>query len=305
MRRKELPAPSLKLLLLPETDSDYVHFENGTSHPFDSDAHGLSRVNAWWLADAALLAYWDEAPARPIWRRAGLDFKFLSREGVQCHIAWTDTFVVVAFRGTQPDDWRDLLAIATVDHVAWEFGGGGVHRGFRDAFRRIWPAVAGTLEDLDLTGRTVWLTGHSMGGPLAALAHDLMPGARGLYTIGSPPIGDERFATGFDERHAGHCFRHVNHHDLVVYLPSFLRRLVGDYTHIHEERHIDAHGRISSTEPTAGTGLPFLLPPSVLASLTGHANRFLSVPVPDSLVDHTPRHYAVHVWNDLADHTAT
>ena len=71
MTIKPIPPPSIDLLLFPERDPHYVHFESGKDHPFDHSITGFSRVNAWWLADAALLAYWDEAPARTIWTRAG------------------------------------------------------------------------------------------------------------------------------------------------------------------------------------------------------------------------------------------
>src|SRR5438093_11389512 len=87
-RPKSLPAPSIELLLFPQTDAEYIHFEDARDHPFDRAAQGFSRVNAWWLADAALLSYWDEVAARPIWNRAGLDFEFLDDEGVQCHIGY-------------------------------------------------------------------------------------------------------------------------------------------------------------------------------------------------------------------------
>ena len=30
-------------------------------------------------------------------------------------------------------------------------------------------------------------------------------------------IGNRRFAAGFNARHAGSCFRYVNHQDIVVY----------------------------------------------------------------------------------------
>ena len=81
MRRKLIPPSSIELLLHPESDKQYTHFQDFQNVPFEPDAQRFSPVNAWWLADAALLAYWDEGPAREIWRRAGLhglQFEFLS-----------------------------------------------------------------------------------------------------------------------------------------------------------------------------------------------------------------------------------
>ena len=305
MRLKPIPSPSTELLLFPESDKEYIHFEDAQSHPFDHGAQGFSRVNAWWLADAALLAYWDEGPARSIWRRAGLQFEFLSEQGVQCHIGWNDAFVIVAFRGTQPNDWRDLLDIARVEHAAWEFGGGSIHKGFLDAHNRIWPSVESVFERFDPARHTVWFTGHSLGAALATLSMDRFGRARGLYTIGSPPIGDRRFARGFNGRHVGRCFRYVNHHDIVVHLPTWLEILIGSYKHVQERKYIDAQGGFSRTSPSIADWLSIMGTRAVAPQVNGgrEAARLLPLPVP--LVDHTPRRYAVHIWNDLIARTAS
>lgn len=278
---------SLELLFFPERDTEYFHFKHAKDRPFAHQADVFSPVNATWLADAALLAYWDEDPAKEIWSRAVLQSKVLSVEGAQCHIGWTNDFVIVAFRGTQPDDWQDLIDISTVDHEPWEFGG-SVHEGFLSAHKRIWPVLKPKLDALSAT-RTVWFTGHSLGAVLATLSMDCFGKARGLYTIGSPPVGDRRFAREFDRRHAGRCFRYVNHHDIVVHLPRLLSLFVGDFTHVKELKYIDAKGGISGRSPSLIDRLA--LPWALL-----HAR------VTDVLIDHTPRNYATYIRDDLARH---
>jgi triacylglycerol lipase len=299
---KTLPPPSSELLFFPESDDQYVHFEDAQQHPFDHRPQGFERVNAWWLADAALLAYWDEAPAQPIWSRAGLRFQFISNEGGQCHIGYNDAFAIVAFRGTQPDDWHDVFDISRVRHADWKFGGGQVHRGFLDAHDRIWRPVQTALKDLKLLDRPLWLTGHSLGAALATLSMDRLGTASGLYTIGSPPVGDRRFANGFNRRHSGRCFRYVNHADIVVHLPTLLRLILGSYVHIKERRYIDRRGAISKAGASLFDRLSLVfasrVPPRV-------GKRGDIIPLPDFLVDHTPRRYAVHIWNDYAINNAT
>lgn len=296
MTIKPIPPPSSDLLLFPERDTQYVHFEGGQHHRFDHLVKGFSRVNAWWLADAALLAYWDETPARTIWNRAGFNFEFIAVEGSQCHVGYNDSLVIVAFRGTQPDDWHDVFDISRVRLVDWERGG-RVHRGFLSAHDRIWPSVTRRLNELDLTRRSIWLTGHSLGAALAVLSMDRLGTAAGIYTIGSPPVGNRRFAKLFNQRHAGRCFRYVNHRDVVVHLPTMLTLLLGHYTHVKERRRINRQGTIS----TAGASL--LDHVSIMSSRRLRppvAARGGAWPLPDALVDHTPRRYAVHVWNDYA-----
>jgi hypothetical protein len=285
-------------LLFPQTDAEYIHFEDARDHPFDRAAQGFSRVNAWWLADAALLSYWDEGAARPIWNRAGLDFEFLDDEGVQCHIGYADGIVVVAFRGTQPNDWHDLLNIARIKHGAWDLGG-AVHEGFRDAHRRFWPLLEARLKRLDPTGGATWFTGHSLGAALATLSMDRWR-ARGLYTIGSPPVGNRRFARGFDTRHAGRCFRYVNHRDIVVHVARRLSFLIGDYTHVRERRYIDAQGVVSGRSPSLADWLVLLSARRKVPRATGGSEALPLVHWPGFLIDHTPRRYAVRIWNDYA-----
>ena len=298
MSLKALPPPSAELLLHPERDRDYVHFENSRDNPFDCAARELSKVNAWWLADAALLAYWDEGPARPIWARAGLRFEFLSKAGVQCHIGYTKGLVIVSFRGTQPDDLHDLFDIIRIKHRPWQFGG-SVHEGFLDAHNQIWPCVQRRLEQLDPGRAATWFTGHSLGGALATLAMDRWP-ARGLYTIGSPPVGDRRFARGFDRRHSQRSFRHVNHRDLVVNVAGCPSVLIGNYAHIKVRRYINADGTISRGSASIGEWFAIARARRLVSRLV---NRFVNgqlLALPGALVDHTPRRYAVLVWNDYA-----
>src|ERR1700682_5639203 len=57
---KPLPADTWSNLFYPP--SDYRYFENSDQFEFEPGAQDFSWKNAWWLADAALLAYvkkWD------------------------------------------------------------------------------------------------------------------------------------------------------------------------------------------------------------------------------------------------------
>src|SRR5262249_10320659 len=119
--RKQPPPPSLTLVFHPEQDREYVHFEATltgkpsqpavTALPFDVAAAGtFSFVNAWWLADAALLSYWDRDEAKKRFRAgAGLSAELIDNEGTQCYVAGNERFTIVSFRGTQPDELIDVL----------------------------------------------------------------------------------------------------------------------------------------------------------------------------------------------------
>ena len=158
--QKPAPVYSLDLVFHPEHDIAYKHFENAAANPFQPGAPDLPRVNAWWLAEAALLTYWSPADAIPIYQSAGFDCTFVSASGTDCYVASQKDFVVVAFRGTQPGQWEDVLADANILLTSWKTG--KVHRGFKKAFEDITQQLDPLVQQLS-QGRTLWICGHSLG----------------------------------------------------------------------------------------------------------------------------------------------
>jgi triacylglycerol lipase len=299
LTEKPLPPPSTELLIHPERDTEYEYFENARDHPFKPDAQ-FSRVNTWWLADAALLAYSDESRMRGVYGPLGLKHEFLAGGSTQCHLAWNDGFVIVAFRGTQPDEWQDIFDDGRFIQDSWPAG--RVHAGFKTALGRVKEPLQAKLKELE-AGRTIWFTGHSLGAALATLAADSIDteGTSHVYTFGSPREGNRGFAMAFTARFMGRSFRYLNSTDIVTQVPppvSFLPPL--SYRHVDSLKFIAADGTISSR----GVSIP-----NVLAELMRNTNRLLEIVdglkegrltvLPNFLVDHTPRRYAVQVWNDL------
>lgn len=229
--KKASPVYSLQFVLHPEQDSRYRHFEYYATNPFEPDPIGFPKVNVWWLAEAALLAYWNPDTAIPVFLAAGLQAEFIEASGTECYVATGPDFVMVAFRGTQPDEWSDIGADADIILVPWQYG--MVHLGFRTAFEAVWPDLQAILENVG-PGRTVWFCGHSLGAAIATLAASSYSATRGVCTFGSPRVGDEVFADSFNQQLSGKSLRYVNGNDCVpdVPLPILYRhvdqvRLVG------------------------------------------------------------------------------
>jgi hypothetical protein len=291
--QKPAPVYSLELVLHPERDLAYQHFEYAQANPFEPNAADLSRVNAWWLAEAALLAYWKDA--LPIFQAAGFQAEFVSAHGTDCYVAAQKDFVVVAFRGTQPDDWRDVLSDANIVLAPWQDG--MVHLGFRRAFEVIRPGLDPILQRLT-PGRTVWFCGHSLGAALATLAADHYGAAGGVCTVGSPRVGDAAFVRAFNARLSGRSARYINSRDVVTHLPAPI-----GYQHVDARRFIAADGSISAGEPAA---------PHVFADLIDNTRALLDgvegwskgmrLAAPQFLLDHMPKAYAVWTWNDYDAH---
>jgi pimeloyl-ACP methyl ester carboxylesterase len=326
--RKTLPEPTIKNLIPPR--DDYRYFEDPRGNPFRPAAADFALVNAGWLIDAALLAYGDEAFIRArVAALPGARVRFFEGATTQAFALETDAFALVAFRGTRveqfPDfatllrqalpgnpvlagvppgavafsNWRDL-----VTDGQFALGPDGVHTGFRQALDQVWGDVEAYLDGLG--GKPVWLTGHSLGAALATLAASRRPPSRraqGLYTFGSPRVGNAAFAATVP----GPCYRFVNNNDVVTRLPP--PGLFADYTHVGVLKYIRTDGvivedpapedvardRLAGWLETLGRFVgPGALPPAEFLKEL----RALNVVIPDDgLNDHAPVNYACRVWN--------
>jgi triacylglycerol lipase len=296
--RKPRATPDIRYVLHPEQDTAYVHFADSAAHPFIARADTMGRRNAWWLADAALLAYWDPDGAVPRFASAGLTAELVFENEVQCYVAWTQDFVLVSFRGTESDDRRDLFDDARFRLVP-HGPGTRVHAGFKDAFERVWPRVHDRLQSLS-GSRSVWFTGHSLGAALATLAAERFAATSGVCTVGCPRVGDAAFARAFDSRFDGRSVRYVNDADIVTHVPPPLPL---PYKHTGGLRHIAPDGSIANAAPTLAHFFTQLVgdPLHVLEVVNGLRTGAL-LRAPHFLLDHMPRGYAVDIWNDYADH---
>ena len=130
--------------------------------------------------------------------------------------------IFLVFRGTIADhEWIRNLQIGLVPYLLKDFG--KVHEGFLEIYNLFRPLIMDTLDGMDPRS-PLFITGHSLGGALATLA---LPdiGARwgrrpvGLYTYGSPRVGDNAFVTAFNCRYFGKSFRIINTSDMVGLIP--------------------------------------------------------------------------------------
>lgn len=302
------------MLVHPEWNlTQYVPFEDAGTFAFQPAATEVSSVNAWWLADAAWASYiHDPTALQKAYEPTGMDdVRLFEVEGTDFTVAHTAAFAIVAFRGTQPDQWRDIFTDIIWKARSWDAG--HVHHGFADAFERGWKGGLRTaLEALPGDCR-IWVTGHSLGAAMATLAgwridaHLGQGRVAGVCTFGSPLVGNGEFADRFAARFPGlRSRRYVNHVDLVTRVPpeefAFPH---GRFTHVETLRWFDAHGHLDAAvreqrrffRRTFGSGAVML----DMLRLGAH----IDIHLPQSMRDHTPVHYPTLVWNDLVANYAT
>lgn len=312
--RKPVPPNTLDQLLVP--DRRRVYFEGWGAHPFRAEAAGFEPVNAWWLAEASLLAYADTdfigaAVEAAGLAAAGFRLEFFTRGGTQCFVLSGGGAVIVAFRGTQIDDfWASAVDIATDARfvLASDGEGGRVHKGFLQALGQVWDELGAHLRRLSTAAVApppVWFSGHSLGGALATLAaeraaRELGANVAGLYPLGSPRVGDGGFkarmdALGLESK----TFRVVNDSDVVARVPPGVI-----YRHIGQLTLIEADGRVRQPGEGARPPLRQRLPRKArelfrAAPFFASSLRRFKLPVPKPLADHAPVYYVVHLWNSF------
>ena len=233
--RKEIPKITFKNLSPPY--KNYSYFRNRQLFPFEYRASSFSLVNAWWLAEASTLVYADEAYVKQRFRMVGLNrVEFFNRSGTQFFIAANDRFAIIAFRGSEI--WKrnerfdptqiiaDIKTNIDIRLSDW-VQGGKVHNGFKSALEDVWDELLCEVENLRAQGVKIWLTGHSLGAALATLAADRLQVVQGLYTFGSPRVGDQTFEARFRLK----AFRVVNGNDIVPSVPP-----EGPFRHVGEPK---------------------------------------------------------------------
>jgi triacylglycerol lipase len=302
-----------KLLFQPQTNpTGYVPLQGADVFAFEPDATSHSRVNAWWLAEAAWLAYWhDSGAAERVWReRAGMSCRLVTNHGAEAYLMASSRFAIVSFRGTQPEDWSDLFDDALYLTKPWDTG--HVHAGFARRLDALDGEIRPFLDDLP-GGCLVWFTGHSLGAAVATLAaYRYRTRAGGVYTFGSPLVGNGLFSATVSATFSERSYRYVNDHDIVTRVPSPpFAKPNGLYTHVDDGRWISSDGHVGTEQPSLARLVRdvFGRPKAILDVIDLHKLDLANVQalgrhptLPDGLGDHTPFFYVLHCWNDFAEH---
>ncbi|WP_162164315.1 S8 family serine peptidase [Roseivivax isoporae] len=188
------------------------------------------------LASACKLAYRPpRAAAQVIGEVWGMSPRTFERRATTGFVAIGERAAVLAFRGT--DGFADWLGNLDLDPVAEPGLGGRVHSGFVAAYQAVAADVAEALSGIG--ERTLWITGHSLGGALAVIAAGAQIAHRpaGLVTFGQPRMLKPD-ARDFVDRTFGNAYlRIVNDDDIVARIPP-------NYGHTGSLLHFDFTGSL-------------------------------------------------------------
>ncbi len=165
-----------------------------------------------------------------------------------CFVAAGRGATFMAFAGTDPV----VLANWITDFDA-HLDDSGAARGYETAAATVWPKLKSLLAKLPAAGGKIVITGHSLGGALAALtAHAAETdggGVQAVYTFGMPRPGNPEFAAAYNTLLGRRTYRLVHGEDIVpTVAPSSLGfRHLGRFLHCERGGKFDAAQLASDT----------------------------------------------------------
>ncbi|MDJ0510625.1 MAG: lipase family protein [Crocosphaera sp.] len=286
-------------------------------HKFNAQATQFDPYNACILAELSAKAYREGHENNEQWRiRTKKEAKTwgfdpdnvycFNHKGAQAILLSDDEKIIVAFRGSEEKmDWADNLNRRTEGAFKDRFGL-KIHAGFYDYFNMIWnpyddpknpnlPESRGIeailREELQRsTFQTVWFTGHSLGGAVAAfgsaacVVEDPPIIVHGVYTYGQPKVGGKLFAERFHNELGDKFFRFVNHNDIVPHVPTWAPFFF--YNHFGQLKYITQDGRIVDQELTSWLKRFAISLLGGLDNLFTQENDGLASHFKDSITDH-------------------
>jgi hypothetical protein len=298
------------------------HLVGVTEQPDDTIAHVLGVCAAYAYADADTVAMMATRLGLPESRvrqvSLAVDPMFIASTAYLIQSA-DGRVVLLAYRGTEPTRLINWLTDVDLypDRIAIPLGAsdavfevhGGFYRNVRATRYQLIAALQRALEGRSIDDgdtrllplEALYVTGHSLGGAMAALLGVMLATApaygpiaevlRGVYTYGQPMIGPRRLARACGEHPflATNVVRYIYQRDVVAFLPP---RDTGDFEHFGQERqYVGSWPWRVNPRPVQQMGFAAEL---AEVPLSFFAHRFAvtrRLPFRYRLDDHLPHHY--------------
>ena len=169
----------------------------------------------YFFAECARLAYKDRKVGKEAFNSIGFSsHSFISIDSAQVHCAANKQRVVIAFRGTQPIEFNDVVADINFFPTKQSQGEGTVHQGFKAEVDKLEDSIMKFIDKN--SDKAIYVCGHSLGGAMATIFsarnEDLV---EKLFTYGSPRAGNGQFIKLMTTPH----HRCVNNNDIVAHVP--------------------------------------------------------------------------------------
>jgi triacylglycerol lipase len=125
----------------------------------------------------------------------------------------------IAFAGTDP-----LVSANWISDFDVHLSSTDTAQGFTDAAEIVWPQIEAAISVESPNAKSIFVTGHSLGGALAALtAKNIADSGRfsltAVYTYGMPRVGDQNWHQQYSEKLGQRSYRMVYGQDPVPSVP--------------------------------------------------------------------------------------
>lgn len=164
-------------------------------------------------------------------------------KGSDAYVLENDTDMIVACRGTEVKQIADVKADLSISKTTTTHG--KLHIGFNHYVDKVWLPILSRGVDAKKNNKMVWMTGHSLGAAMATImayrfaTYDQVPTPAGLFTYGSPRVGNRKFVNFFNTLPFEH-HRWVNDGDIVTKIP-----FAPMFYHCGTMHHIDSNGAVT------------------------------------------------------------
>ena len=194
------------------------------------------------FAKLSSIAYYNVKEATSQAKKLGFTTtEFYDRDGAQAYRFMNKTDIVIACRGTQPNEFNDIRADLIAVPVMAETVG-KVHLGFKQEVDDLWPMVCEDINRKVNLKKHLWFCGHSLGAAMATimasrcLHNEELNDPVELHTYGSPRVGWRKYVNSLGVTH----HRWVNNNDIVTGVPLWIM----GYVHHGEKHYINAYGNV-------------------------------------------------------------
>jgi len=199
------------------------------------------------FARISAIAYRKPHEAKHYYKDMGFDSEYFDCDGAEAYLLQNKNELILACRGTEPNELQDIIHDIKIGLVPSSSGIGKVHEGFKEALDKIWPNVVNQIKNARGI-KFVYFTGHSLGAAMATLAAvrtarlPFFPKVCGLYTYGSPKVGNKKYIDLIKDLAIPHC-RWVNNVDIVTKVPFW------PYKHHTKSFYMNHNGIIKKLTP--------------------------------------------------------
>ena len=233
-----------------------------------------------------------------------MNFKYLNMlvTNTQAFMFRKGDNLILVFKGTQQlADWKTNLKIRLKEFTVLADQEsipptGRVHRGFLDAWQSVEKQVIYYLRKWWTPDTKLWVTGHSLGGALAAVATISLETqgfkVSGLYTYGQPRVADWKLVNYMNKRMGDRIIRYVNNNDIVPLIPPQLIPWVPTrvYGHMGQFRYFNDFGSLRRQS---------FMTQRFPDRLFGMARAIVTSGTPDAVDDHKMEFYVANLQKAL------